>query len=203
MAAAGDKIGPAIRLAIPSDAKAILKIYSPFVESSAVSFEYDIPTEQEIKRRIKLAMQRHVWLVLEWDGVVVGFAYASDFRSRKAYQWIAEVSVYVREQFQRRKIAHALYVALHQILKIQGFHSAKAVMTAPNPASHQFHVAFGYKSEACFKQIGYKFNEWYDIECMHLPLNEGAVLSETIPIQEIQSEIIDEICLNAATEIVQ
>lgn len=179
-----------IRLATVEDASDVRFIYAKHVTDSAVSFEYALPSLQEIENRIRKSFSRHVFIVMESSTNVVGFAYASDFRSRQAYQWIAEVSVYVGEEFKRRGVARSLYTVLHKILRYQGYCQVKAVMTSPNPESQQFHEAMGYKLEAHLNRIGFKFNKWHNVDFYSMVLSKSNTPHPIIPISEIPDQVL-------------
>jgi len=124
-----------IRSVAVSDAEAVREIYAPFVSDVATSFEVVVPDLNEVERRIQMQRDRYPWLVFEKDAKVLGYAYASAHRSRPAYQWCVEVSVYVDPQAHRRGVGRALYEALFELLRRQGFVNAYAGITLPNPAS--------------------------------------------------------------------
>ena len=151
-----------IRMARVSDAAAIAEIYAPHVTHSAASFELVPPDANEMAQRIAKVLERTPWLVAEEDGGVLGYAYGTKHREREAYQWSVEVSAYVRSGVQRGGIARGLYERLFQILVRQGFYSAFAGITLPNPASVGFHEALGFKKIGEFHKIGFKFGAWHD-----------------------------------------
>lgn len=140
------------------------EIYRPYVERTAISFEAHAPDAIEMKKRIQTSMQRHVWFVCEYNRNIIGYAYAGKHNERDAYQWVAETSVYVHEKFHRKRIAHALYGALHDALQLQGYVLLLAGMTLPNDASAAFHRAMGFKPFATFERIGFKFNTWHSTQ---------------------------------------
>jgi len=193
---------PLMRLATPEDAEGVLAIYRPYVESNAVSFEYETPSVDAIRKRISKTFEKHVWIVVEWGTDIVGFAYASDYRTRAAYQYVAEVSVYVHDGYGRRNIAHALYDALHRLLKTQGYIVTKAVMTHPNPKSEAFHEKYGYKLEAKFDRIGFKFSEWHDVAYYNLDLRDRTQAPSSIKyIDQLDSNTINTILYTASLKI--
>ena len=115
-----------IRLASKNDAPQILEIYSPIVNSTHISFEHEVPDIRDIAARIAATLKQYPWLVCEIDSCIVGYAYASAFRGRKAYQWTTETTVYVHEAFRRRGVSRALYSTLLAILRQQGYRTALA-----------------------------------------------------------------------------
>jgi L-amino acid N-acyltransferase YncA len=162
-----------IRSVAVSDAEAIREIYAPFVSEDATSFEILVPNVDEVERRIQMQRDRYPWLVFERDARVLGYAYASAHRSRPACQWCVEVSVYVDSQAHRRGVGRALYEALFELLRRQGFVNAYAGITLPNAASIGLHESLGFVSVGIFRRIGFKFDRWHDVAWLHLRLAEA------------------------------
>ena len=109
----------AIRLAVPKDAVNILKIYAPYVENTAISFEYEVPSEAEFRGRIESTLKRYPYIVAEQEGRIIGYAYVSIFHERKAYDWAVETSIYVDKDCKRSGCGKLLYQVLEKILKKQ------------------------------------------------------------------------------------
>lgn len=151
-----------VRLAHARDVPAILAIYAPFVRDTAVSFEYEPPTLAEMERRLRAFQQEYPSLVCERAGQVAGYAYASRFRSRTAYQWTAEVTVYVHPDHQRRGVAGTLYRSLLDRLRVQGFRTAVAGITLPNAGSVALHESLGFQPVGVFQRVGFKHGQWHD-----------------------------------------
>ena len=152
-----------IRLARGDDAPAIAAIYTPYVSETPISFETVPPTADEMAGRLAKTLARFPWLVAEAEGAVVGYAYASQHRERAAYQWAADVSVYLREERQRRGIGRALYTALFAILRAQGYVNTYAGIALPNPASVALHEAMGMTPVGVYRHVGYKAGSWRDV----------------------------------------
>jgi L-amino acid N-acyltransferase YncA len=152
-----------IRLAVETDGAAVADIYAPFCESSAVSFETEAPTAAEMASRIRAITSRFPWLVLEDDGAVAGYAYASQHRDRAAYGWSADVSVYVHPAHCRRGVGRALYSTLFEALRRQGYFKAYAGITQPNPPSVALHQAVGFVLVGTYRGVGYKQSAWHDV----------------------------------------
>ncbi len=152
-----------IRVASRSDAAAVRSIYAPFCRSSAVTFEEVPPSEAELADRIESTLETHPWLVCEYDGEVVGYAYAGALRKRRAYEWIVELSVYVADDARRAGVGQALYESLFVVLDRQGVFEAYAVTTLPNPATVRFHDRLGFERVAEFPAMGYTQDEWHDV----------------------------------------
>jgi phosphinothricin acetyltransferase len=156
-----------LRLALPTDGERLAAIYAPAVADRTTSFELTPPDAAEMARRVSALTARTPWLVLEENGRVVGYAYASPHRDRPAYQWSVEVSAYVDAAAHRAGHGKTLYTALFDILTAQGFVNAYAGITLPNPASVGFHKAMGFEEIGIYKGIGYKFGRWHDVIWMH------------------------------------
>jgi len=154
---------PHIRLAAGRDAAAIAAIYAPVVINSATSFEVEAPTTEMIAERIAHTLPAHPWLVSEDAGAVVGYAYASQHRSRAAYQWSADVSVYVHEDRRGHGVGRALYTALFALLRAQGYTNVYAGITLPNAGSVALHEAMGMTPVGVYRHVGYKLGAWHDV----------------------------------------
>lgn len=165
-----------IRTATVQDAPALLAIYAPYVEHTAITFEYTVPSLAEFTRRIRHTLETYPYLVAESEGKIVGYAYASAFKSRAAYDWSVETSVYTDRGLQHQGIGTALYTALEEQLARQQVCNLCACIAYPNPASIAFHEGFGYRMTAHFTASGYKAGQWHDMVWM-----EKALCPHTIP----------------------
>lgn len=153
-----------IRHADPTrDGAACAAIYAPFVTGSAVSFEEQAPEAEAMARRIELVSREYPWLVAEREGAVAGYAYASQHRTRPAYRWTADVTAYVDGEHRRQGVGRALYDALLGLLARQGYHSACAGITLPNPASVALHEACGFRPVGIYRDVGWKAGAWRDV----------------------------------------
>lgn len=161
-----------IRLANESDSSSILQIYAPFITDTAISFECKLPTVIEFTERMAKVQKMYPWLICEINGNIVGYAYASRFREREAYEWSVDFSVYINSKYQRKNIGRALYSALFEILKLQGFYNAFAGVTIPNIKSESLHEAFGFKAIGVYKNVGYKFGRWHDVKWFELEIQK-------------------------------
>ncbi len=159
-----------IRPATKEDGAALLKIYEGYIRDTAITFEYEVPTVAGFSERIENVLQQFPWLVCEIDGEIAGYAYASKHRERAAYQWSADLSIYIDERYHRQHIATELYTALIAILKLQGYYSVFAGVTSPNPPSDAFHTAFGFEKVGVFQNVGYKLGAWRDVTWYKLAL---------------------------------
>ena len=191
-----------IRLATANDAEALLHIYTPFIINSGITQETDVPSITEFKSRIEQTLIERPWLVAEINGAVAGYAYAGTHRKRKGYQWCIEPSVYLHKDYYGKNIATALYSALIDILKLQGYVNAYAVITLPNTKSVAFHEKFGFRYLTTYKKIGYKSDQWHDVGWWEYQINEHDA-RPLIPITAIGNEMIDAICKKASAFIKQ
>ena len=167
-----------IRTGSEADAAALLEIYRPYVEFSAVSFETIVPTVEEFASRMAKAVRGWQWLVAERDGQCLGFAYGSSHRARHAYQWSVEVSVYVHRDFHRQGIGRTLYLRLFDDLAEKGFCNAFAGVTLPNESSVGLHRSLGFETIGTFKAVGRKFGRWHDVAWLQRALRTDPPLDE-------------------------
>lgn len=159
-----------IRLATERDAEAIQRIYAPFVLHTAVSFEIEPPSVDEMRSRIAKTLTHLPWLVCEWNDGVIGYVYASPHRERPGYAWSVDVAVYIHEEYRRHGVGRALYTSLFQILKLQGFYNAYAGVALPNPGSVGLHEVMGFKPVGVYRNVGYKLGWWHDVGWWQLAL---------------------------------
>lgn len=168
-----------IRTVTPADAEELLKIYAPYVENTAITFEYEVPTVQEFEGRIRNILKKFPYLAAEQDGEIVGYAYVSPFHERAAYQWGVETTVYVRGDKKKQGIGKALYEALENILALQNILNLNACIGYPKAEdehltknSVQFHERMGYRFVGEFYKCGYKFGRWYNMVWMEKHIGE-------------------------------
>ena len=152
-----------IRTARLSDAPALLKIYAPYVEKTAITFECTVPDIEEFAARMRATLRRYPYLVALLDGEPVAYAYAGAFKSRAAYDRAVEMSIYVKNGVHGYGIGRALYAALETILRLQHVTNLNACITYPSAGSDQFHGKLGYTTVAHFHKCGYKFGKWLDM----------------------------------------
>ena len=165
-----------IRPAAPADIPAITRIYAHAVRHGTASFELEPPDEAEMTRRQRALVDGgYPYLVAEADGVVAGYAYAGPYRTRPAYRFSVENSVYVAPQMQRRGIGRVLLDALIAECPARGYRLMIAVIgdSAQTP-SIELHRAAGFKMVGAFEGVGYKFDRWLDTVLMQRPLGKGS-----------------------------
>ena len=152
-----------VRSASVDDAGRCAEIYAPFVTDSWVSFELDAPGAEEMAARIARARQSHEWLVVESGGILCGYAYGSQHRTRGAYQTSCDVAVYVDPGHSRQGLGRALYEALLPRLKARKIHAAFAGIALRNPASIALHQAVGFEPVGIYREVGWKMGGWRDV----------------------------------------
>jgi phosphinothricin acetyltransferase len=152
-----------IRLATTGDAEAIASIYGPYCESTVISFEETAPSTEEMGRRIAATGATRPWILLEDDGCVIGYAYASAHHERAAYRWSVSTAIYVALDHHRRGAGRALYTTLFGLLGALGYRQATAGITLPNAASVGLHAACGFAPVGVYRRIGYKMGGWHDV----------------------------------------
>jgi L-amino acid N-acyltransferase YncA len=152
-----------IRLATPDDAAAIAAIYAPYCDATVISFEEMAPSSEEMARRVATIGATRPWIVLEDNGGVIGYAYASPHHDRAAYRWSVSTAIYIGRAHHRRGAGRALYTTLFALLRALGYRQATAGITLPNPASVGLHAAFGFAPVGVYRHIGYKMGGWHDV----------------------------------------
>lgn len=188
-------MGVHIRTAIDSDIPAILNIYKPYVEGTAITFEYAVPSLNEFTNRFHSIAENYPWLVCEIDGEIAGYAYGGPVFERMAYQWNAELSIYLSPKYHQRKIGTALYYCLFDLLHLQGYYKLISLITSANKVSIKLHETLGFTEFAVFKNTGYKLGNWYDVTWLEKDLREFTdKVSDPISIKEISSSTIETIC---------
>ena len=163
-----------IRLANPSDVATLLAIYAPYVENTAITFEYEVPTIEDFANRIEKTLEKYPYLVAEEDGLILGYAYASTYYARAAYDWAVELSVYASQDARGKGVGSKLYDELEDLLDQMGYMHFLACISLPNEDSIAFHTKRGYKQVAHFPKIGYKFERWHDIVWLQKSLDKQA-----------------------------
>lgn len=168
-----------IRTATIQDAEAILDIYGYYVENTAISMEYDIPTLAEFENRIANTLENYPYLVAEMDEKIVGYAYAGRFHPRAAFYRSAEVSIYIHKHAHKKGVGRMLYEAIEEKLTEQGILNVYASIAYTDIEdeyltnnSTQFHEHMGYTKVAQFNNCCYKFGRWYHLIWMEKFLGE-------------------------------
>lgn len=182
-----------IREAAADDAEKLLEIYAPYVEKTAITFEYTVPDLNEFRERIKSILKKYPYLVAERGGELLGYAYTGPFVGRAAYDWAAEVSIYLRENQRRQGIGKKLYQAIEDISRKQNIKNLNACIGSPETEdeyltrnSIEFHTHMGYRTVGEFCKCGYKFGRWYNMMWMEKIIGEHEDRPEpVIPFPEL------------------
>ncbi len=177
-----------IRIARPDDAARLLEIYAPYVEETAISFEYEVPTIREFRARIEATLKKYPYIVALKDGVIVGYAYAGAFKERAAYDWSVETSIYVDRGAHGCGTGRKLYEALEQYLQRMHILNVNACIAVPRGTddphltdqSVRFHRHLGYQMVGTFHDSGYKFDRWYDMAWMEKMIGDHTGTPEAV-----------------------
>jgi len=162
-----------------ADAKELLAIYAPYVEETAISFEYEVPSVEEFRNRIEQISAKYPYIKAVVDGKIAGYAYAAGFKDRKAYDWSVETTIYIRKDCRQMGLGKALYEKLEELLKEMGILNMNACIASPaaesghlTDDSYRFHKKMGFTLVGRFHNSGYKFGEWYDMIWMEKMIGE-------------------------------
>ncbi|MCX4322990.1 MAG: GNAT family N-acetyltransferase [Lachnospiraceae bacterium] len=168
-----------IRTAGIHDAQALLEIYAPYVRNTAITFEYEVPKLADFQKRIENTLKKYPYIVAEADGEILGYAYMGAFKERAAYDWSAEVSIYVKEDKHGNGVGRKLYAALEEISHAQHILNLNACIACSDMEdgyltndSVTFHSHMRYTMVGKFHQCGYKFGRWYDMVWMEKMVGE-------------------------------
>jgi L-amino acid N-acyltransferase YncA len=152
-----------IRHANSEDAAQIADIYNYYIRNTHHTFETEPLSAEEMRLRIEEVTEPYQFLVAEEDGEIVGYAYATQFKLRQAYEYAADVSIYVRNAAKQKGIGTQLYMRLFDELAETDIHAVVAGIALPNDASVKFHERLGFEKVAHFREIGYKLGRWIDV----------------------------------------
>ena len=168
-----------IRTATPDDAKELVAIYDYYVKETAITFEYETPSVEEFRGRIEKVLRKYPYIVIERGKEILGYAYASTFKDRDAYQWSVELSIYLQKDARRAGLGRMLYDELERRLKAQGILNLYACIGYPDEEdehltldSVKFHEKLGYSMIGKFNKCGYKFGTWYSMVWMEKLIGE-------------------------------
>ncbi len=169
------------RIAVPDDVPALLAIYAPYVEKTAISFEYEVPSVEEFRSRMETISQRYPYLVAEDEaGQILGYAYTHTFIAREAYDRCAETTIYLALDARRHGLGKRLYRAIEDLSRAQGICNLYACIGEPQGAddeyltdnSIRFHEHLGFRRIGVFTRSGYKFGRWYNMSWAEKLLGE-------------------------------
>lgn len=171
-----------IRIATIEDAAALCEIYAPYVRDTAITFEYEVPSAEEFAKRMENTLKKYPYIIAKQDDLIVGYAYASAFKGRAAYDWAVETSVYVKQDCKRMGIGKFLYQELEKYLGKQGIINVNACIAYPEVEDEYltknsvcFHEKMGYRMVGEFRKCAYKFDRWYNMVWMEKYIGEHLV----------------------------
>lgn len=182
-----------IRPVNANDTEELLKIYAPYVTETAITFEYDVPTADEFRGRIESILTKYPYIAAVKNDEIIGYAYAGVFKTRAAYAYNVEVTIYIKKEYRRSSVGKLLYSELERLLKKQGITNLYACIACTETEdeyltndSVKFHEHMGYRLIGTFKQCGYKYNRWYDMVWMEKIIGEHlAEQPEIVPYSQI------------------
>lgn len=185
-----------IRQATEEDAEEILNIYKPYIISTAITFEYDVPDISDFRQRIRNTLVRYPYIVAVENEKIKGYAYAGTFKGRAAYDMDVELSIYIDENCKNRGLGRKLYKKLEEILKLQNIINTYACIATIdgegdeylNNDSMHFHEKLGFRLVGEFKKSGYKFNRWYDMVWMEKIIGDHNQIKDFIPYSELKRD---------------
>lgn len=183
-----------IRMATKADAKDILEIYAPYITDTAITFEYVLPSVEEFAQRIVSTLTKYPFIVALENNQIIGYSYASAFKERAAYEWAAETTIYLKQDYRGLGVGRNLYLALEDILMKQNILNLNACIAYTaiedkhlSNTSTYFHEHLGYTKVAHFSKCGYKFGTWYDIIWMEKIIGDHSVAPKSmIPITALE-----------------
>ena len=180
----------AIRFADPArDAAAILSLYAPYIEKTAITFETEVPSLESFTERIEEIAAQFPYLLLEVDGKLAGYAYAHRQAERAAFAWNAELSIYLKEGFTGRGLGMPLYRLLEELLAMQGYVNFYGVITGSNSVSIAMHEKMGYRIIGRHEHTGFKFGQWHDTVWLHRRMHDGAP-GEIVSVHGLDEETV-------------
>lgn len=198
-----------LRVAAPKDADALCAVYAPFVEQTAISFEYDVPDTAEFARRVESTLQRYPYLLAEdAHGTVLGYACTHTFLPRAAYDRCAETTIYLSSPAQRGGLGCAFYGALEELSRAQGICNLYACIGEPEGAADEylgynsirFHEYMGYRRIGVFTRCGYKFGRWYNMVWAEKLLSSHAAQPQPfVPFPQLDGALVADILRKYST----
>ncbi len=152
-----------IRNATLGDAAAICNIYNHYVLHTIITFEEEPVTEEDMAQRITTISADYPWLVYEENDTIIGYAYAGSWKTRSAYRFTVESSVYLHHQHHGKGLGRKLYNELIHHLRQRNIHTVIGGISLPNEASIALHEKLGFKYLGKFDEVGLKFNNYIDV----------------------------------------
>ena len=188
-----------IREAVLGDAAALLDIYAPYIKDTVITFEYDVPTAEEFAARIGETAALHPYIVCERGGQIVGYAYAHRIRERAAYDWAAELSIYLAPEAQGQGVGTALYQCLTDLLVLQQMRVLYGCVTLPNGKSQKLHEKLGFSLVGVWHGSGWKRNGWHDVGWFEKRIGACCIPQPVVPFEKLDRKKI-QACLHRYKE---
>lgn len=186
--------GFSIRFAEQNDAQEILDIYAFYIRETAITFECEVPDIAGFKQRMRDIKEVYPYLICRNDKKIVGYAYAHRQMERAAYNWNAELSVYIDKDFYGLGVGTALYGTLLEILTFQNVRNVYGIVTSPNIGSERLHAHFGFTPAGTYHKTGFKCDKWHDVMLYEKRLQYSSNFpDDLIPIKQLDQKLIDNI----------
>lgn len=188
------------RVARPEDAEALLAIYAPYVEETAITFEYEVPSVEAFRGRIAHTLETYPYIVAVEKNKIIGYAYVGRLHERAAYDWSVETSIYVDRRARKHGLGRQLYERLEAILRAMNIINVNACIAYPgtnndpylNTNSPDFHAHLGYQLVGHFHACAYKFDRWYDMIWMEKWIAPHPAKPEAmIPFPALPAEVVE------------
>lgn len=187
------------RNAVLDDAERILEIYRYYVEKTAITFEWTVPTLEEFKARMRRTMEKFPYIVALEDKKIIGYSYVGPFKEREAYGWAVETTIYLDSEKRHCGAGKKLYLAMEEILRRMHILNLNACIGYPKQDdeyltknSAQFHEHLGYTLAGKFHDCGYKFGKWYDMVWMEKMIgNHSSNPEKVLNFNEIKGQLSD------------
>lgn len=184
-----------IRPVQPGDYRSILEVYTPYVTGTNITFEYDVPSQQEFAQRIESINAQYPYLVCYAGERLLGYAYAHRAYERAAYGWVAELSVYVRQGCHGMGIGARLYGAIVEICQTMGLQKLTALISLPNPKSVALHEKLGFVPSSRMNRAGYKLGRWMDLLTMELDVGDYPIPPQPVTyVHQLPEGYVDQVC---------
>ncbi len=178
-----------IRFVQENDASDILKIYTPYIDETAITFEFETPTLMEFADRIRNISAEYPYIVCFEGEKMIGYAYAHRHMERAAYQWNAELSVYLDQNYLSQGVGSLLYKVLIELLQMQNVHNVYGCVTMPNENSERLHGRLGFKTVGIYHNAGYKCGLWHDVAWYEKEIAQYEMEPEPfMPIEKVEKE---------------
>lgn len=187
-----------IRFATPADAQRVLEIYTPYIKETPITFETEVPPLALFSERMAKAANTYPYLIAEQGGHIVGYAYAHPCGEKAAYEWNAELTVYLDRTFRGKGCGRMLCETLLDLLAAQGIRNVFSLITIPNDASFRLHEALGFEHMGTQGHAGYKCNAWHDVAWLQKSLGDFSCAPAPLtPITELHDSIVETVFAQA------